>query len=130
MALSRFMNLQSCEDPIFDSFTNGEHMEVNSIEMSYSKTGAPHACVSTNDFQVQRIDLTTLETTATFPTEWFVNVNITGSDFALFLEWYDKTYPPVVPLGVAASNVTSSAATTALPSFVPTTVASSPLPLT
>ncbi|KAF8930412.1 hypothetical protein BGZ58_008255 [Dissophora ornata] len=75
-----FMNLQNYEDPIFDSFTNGEYMEVNSIEMSYSRTGAPHAYVSTNDFQVKRIDLTTLETTATFPTEWFVNYTSQSPD--------------------------------------------------
>ncbi|KAF9928086.1 hypothetical protein BGZ65_006425 [Modicella reniformis] len=34
-----FMNLQTCESPVFGTFTNGEFMEVNSIEISFSRTG-------------------------------------------------------------------------------------------
>lgn len=34
-----FMNLQTCEKPVFGTFTDGEYLEINSIEMSHSRTG-------------------------------------------------------------------------------------------
>jgi hypothetical protein len=34
-----FMNLQSCENPVFDSFTTVHYLEVNGIEITRSRTG-------------------------------------------------------------------------------------------
>ncbi|KAI1297612.1 hypothetical protein EDD11_007031, partial [Mortierella claussenii] len=34
-----FMNLDTCVDPVYGSFTDGRHMEVNGIEISHSRTG-------------------------------------------------------------------------------------------
>ncbi|KAG0201916.1 hypothetical protein BGX28_005405 [Mortierella sp. GBA30] len=75
-----FMNLQSCENPVFDTFTNGEYLEVNGIEMSHSRTGAPHAFISTNDLHIRCVDLNTLSTYATYPADWFVNYTSQSPD--------------------------------------------------
>ncbi|KAF9429769.1 hypothetical protein BGZ94_009537 [Podila epigama] len=37
------MNLRTREKPVVGSFTNGEYVEINSIEMSRSRSGAAHA---------------------------------------------------------------------------------------
>ncbi|KAF9369005.1 hypothetical protein BGX21_006206, partial [Mortierella sp. AD011] len=68
-----FMNLETCTNPIYESFTDGGYMEVNGIEISHSRAGKIHAYVSTNDNQVRCVDMATLETYATYPTDWFVN---------------------------------------------------------
>ncbi|KAF9115756.1 hypothetical protein BGX27_006538 [Mortierella sp. AM989] len=75
-----FINLETCSSPVFDRFTNGDNMEVNGIEMSYSRTGKIHAFVSTNDLQVRCMDMSTLETYATYPTDWFVNYTTQSPD--------------------------------------------------
>ncbi|KAF9331185.1 hypothetical protein BG006_005956 [Podila minutissima] len=75
-----FMNLQTCQKPVFGTFTDGEYLEINSIEMSHSRTGASHAYVSTNDYRVRCVDLNSLETYAEYPTEWFVNYTAQSPD--------------------------------------------------
>lgn len=34
-----FMNLQTCDNPVFDSFTTVHYLEVNGIEITRSRTG-------------------------------------------------------------------------------------------
>jgi hypothetical protein len=34
-----FMNLQTCQDPVYDSFTTEHYLEVNGIEITRSRTG-------------------------------------------------------------------------------------------
>ncbi|KAG0365138.1 hypothetical protein BGZ54_006839 [Gamsiella multidivaricata] len=75
-----FMNLQTCENPIFGSFIDEGYMEVNGIELSYSRTGAPHAYVSTNDNAIRCVDMGTLQTYATFSSDWFVNYTSQSPD--------------------------------------------------
>ncbi|KAF9571848.1 hypothetical protein EC968_010576 [Mortierella alpina] len=72
-----FMNLQTCHGPIFDTFTHGE---VNGVEMSHSRTGGPHAFISTNDFFIRCVDLRTLQTPVKYPTDWFVNYTSQSPD--------------------------------------------------
>ncbi|KAG0001109.1 hypothetical protein BGZ79_005073, partial [Entomortierella chlamydospora] len=75
-----FMNLETCTNPIYESFTDGGYMEVNGIEISHSRTGKTHAYVSTNDNQVRCVDMATLETYAAYPTDWFVNYTSQSPD--------------------------------------------------
>lgn len=35
-----FMNLQTCDNPVFDSFTTVHYLEVNGIEITRSRTGS------------------------------------------------------------------------------------------
>ncbi|KAG0227250.1 hypothetical protein BGW42_003095 [Actinomortierella wolfii] len=67
------LNLDTCAMPERGSLTDDRYVEVNSIEMSTSRSGALHAYVTTNDFTVRNIDMTTLQVMATFPTEWYAN---------------------------------------------------------
>ncbi|KAF9969067.1 hypothetical protein BGZ73_008745 [Actinomortierella ambigua] len=67
------LNLRTCEPPVQGSLTGGRHVEVNSIEMSTSRSGASHAYITTNDHVVRNIDLETLSLLNTFPAEWFAN---------------------------------------------------------
>ncbi|KAF9198486.1 hypothetical protein BGZ49_000692, partial [Haplosporangium sp. Z 27] len=75
-----FINLETCKAPIYDTFTNGGHMEVNGMEISYSRTGKPHAFISTNDYRVRCVDMSTLEITSIYPTDWFVNYTSQSPD--------------------------------------------------
>ncbi|KAF9084338.1 hypothetical protein BGX23_010598 [Mortierella sp. AD031] len=71
-----FMNLRTCENPVYDSFTTEHFLEVNGIEITRSRTGTPLAYMSSNDHidhQLRCLDLTTLQVSATFPTAEFVN---------------------------------------------------------
>ncbi|KAF9158250.1 hypothetical protein DFQ26_007823 [Actinomortierella ambigua] len=67
------LNLRTCAPPLQGSLTDGKHVEVNSIEMSTSRSGAFHAYITTNDHIVRNIDLGTMNVLATFPAEWFAN---------------------------------------------------------
>ncbi|KAG0057400.1 hypothetical protein BGZ83_010859 [Gryganskiella cystojenkinii] len=75
-----FMNLQTCKNPVLGSFSDTDYFEVNAIEMSRSRTGDPHAYVSTNDKHVRCLDLRTLEQKASYPTNWFVNYTAQSPD--------------------------------------------------
>jgi len=71
-----FMNLQTCDNPVFDSFTTVHYLEVNGIEITRSRTGDPIAYMSSNDHidhQLRCLDLNTLQVSATFPTSAFIN---------------------------------------------------------
>ncbi|KAF9584450.1 hypothetical protein BGW38_006424 [Lunasporangiospora selenospora] len=75
-----FLNLNNYKNPVFGTFTSSMRFEVNSIEMSYSRSGAPHAFVSTNNEYVRCIDLTTLRPKAMFHTSWFANYTSQSPD--------------------------------------------------
>ncbi|KAG0346703.1 hypothetical protein BG004_001043 [Podila humilis] len=75
-----YMNLQTCQAPVFGSFTNGEYLEINSIEMSHSRTGMAHAYVSTNDLRIRCVDLNSLAIYSEFPSEWYVNYTTQSPD--------------------------------------------------
>ncbi|KAF9286872.1 hypothetical protein BGZ68_002486 [Mortierella alpina] len=72
-----FMNLHTFQHPVYDTFTNGE---VNGIEMSHSRTGGPHAFISTNDSYIRCVDLRTLQTPVMYPTDWYVNYTSQSPD--------------------------------------------------
>ncbi|KAG0267494.1 hypothetical protein BG011_004528 [Mortierella polycephala] len=75
-----FMNLQTYQNPVYDAFTDQGYSEVNGIEMSYSRTGAPHAYFSMNDLRIRCMDLRTLQEYATFETDWFANYTSQSPD--------------------------------------------------
>ncbi|KAF9183760.1 hypothetical protein BGZ51_003822 [Haplosporangium sp. Z 767] len=75
-----FMNLQTYQNPVYDAFTNEGYREVNGIEISYSRTGAPHAYFSMNDSRIRCMDLRTLQEYATFGTDWFANYTSQSPD--------------------------------------------------
>ncbi|KAF9417573.1 hypothetical protein BGZ76_004509 [Entomortierella beljakovae] len=75
-----FVNLDTCKNPILDSSTNGDTLEVNGIEISHSRTGRLHAFVSTNDRVVKCLNMDTLKTYATYDTDWFVNYTSQSPD--------------------------------------------------
>ncbi|KAF9135889.1 hypothetical protein BGW39_010704 [Mortierella sp. 14UC] len=68
-----FMNLQTCENPVYDSFTTEHYLEVNGIEITRSRTGAYMSSNDHVDKQLRCLDLTTLQVTATFPALKFAN---------------------------------------------------------
>ncbi|KAF9933612.1 hypothetical protein FBU30_005051 [Linnemannia zychae] len=71
-----FMNLQTCENPIYDSFTTEHFLEINGIEITRSRTGAPIAYMSSNDHidhKLRCLDLKTLQVIKTFPASTFAN---------------------------------------------------------
>ncbi|KAG0379594.1 hypothetical protein BGX24_012551 [Mortierella sp. AD032] len=68
-----FMNLQTCENPVYDSFTTEHYLEVNGIEITRSRTGAYMSSNDHVDKQLRCLDLTTLQVSATFPALKFAN---------------------------------------------------------
>lgn len=41
-----FMNLQTCDNPVFDSFTTVHYLEVNGIEITRSRTGGMFSAIN------------------------------------------------------------------------------------